>query len=857
MDWETVPPGALESLSSIPTADAEAILKRALFFGCDGGFTLGRAEVYQYDKLTHRFFGCPNDGACDLDECATAEPWETFLMADHIDIRGWAPKLAVENMSTWMHLANIVAQHEQLIRARWLKKTNRQRKDTLLFAMPDMAHGHRADIEMVLEQCCPDQRSIYDLLSSFLPYINLEDLTKPKSLLILLNARARHPPKDFAYSDFELAPLAQIRPFLLEPTNYTLDFIGSYGNIVCWENDKVAQDSIDKGLTIHPVLAYNILKQQSKLLEFLHECCIEILHDAVSTSTIMTGSVNLAYEAPSLSDNNDQYSSLDVAMREAPYRVPARLDLILLYALVSACKGAAEDHIWLLREDPSYFAEVVQEQYKHRQELLPGDNCGRLHVNAKERPLRGKVLRTMITDAYTEFYVWHEIQRRVSQLHELSSKYDGQTRDPSEELPLDYFEALAETSFFLEATMLDFIHQIQQQWCTSPEIRDSWAQSCDEYCEHHAHPVRLKIDPRGAERDKLDRLIHFLSHAPYRNKLGIHTVVDALERLLQNSPRAKALTSPRISSYISQLSVASQCFQQLQLFQPWARQVKHSVKQRQTQLFIAYTASFAKWHDVLMTKFKGTNLWELGKPDAKFHYPADRRRSRANVDSLRSAEAALDAFWNAADDRFRQKAGKTPHDVVSDIIQERTLQRTPPYVERSNASRKTSSPEAVEYIYIPIPNSLHEPTKQITGVFDKLSIDSTSKSKTHGLAGYPDYIERPECVAEETPNPQPCFRLDKRACRVFRNLFHSPESRDQAGEIPWTDFLHAMVSTGFSAQKLQGSAWQFTPRDLNVERPIQFHEPHPTHKLPFTWARRFGQRLARTYGWKGDMFQLA
>jgi hypothetical protein len=99
MDWETVPPGALESLSSIPTADAEAILKRALFFGCDGGFTLGRAEVYQYDKLTHRFFGCPNDGSCDLDECATAEPWETFLMADHIDIKGWAPKLAVENMS--------------------------------------------------------------------------------------------------------------------------------------------------------------------------------------------------------------------------------------------------------------------------------------------------------------------------------------------------------------------------------------------------------------------------------------------------------------------------------------------------------------------------------------------------------------------------------------------------------------------------------------------------------------------------------------------------------------------------------------------------------------------------------------
>lgn len=855
MDWRTLPPGALASLDSIPAADAEAILKRALFFGCDGGFTLGRAEVYQYDELTHRFFGCPNDGKCDIDESIAAEKWEKVLLNEDIDIRYCIARVAVVNIFKWMRLANVVAQHEQLIRARWLKKTNRQRKDVLLSAMPDMPSSHRADIEMVLEQCCPNQRC--DLLSSILPYINLEDLTKPKSLLILLNARAHHLPNEFAYSDFELAPLAQIRPVLLNPTDFTINFIGNYGGVVHWDDEKAAQDSMNKGLTIHPVHGLNILQIQHSLLEFLHKCCIHILHDVVSTNVIMAISVTVAPTPPPLSDNNEQYSSLNIAMREAPYREPALLNLNSLQGLVSAYKGAAEDHVWLLREDPSYFAEVVQEQYEHRQELLLGQNCGRLHENAKERPLRGKVLRTMITDAYTEFYVWHEVQRRISQLHEISLKYHSETRGLRKELPSDFLEALVETSFFLEATMLDFIHQIRQQWCTSPVIRDSWAQSCDAYCKHHAHPVPIKDHPRGTERNKIDRLVHFLCYAPYRNKLGIHTVVDAIERLLQNSPSAKALVSPRIASYISQLSVASQCFQQLQLFQPWARQVKHSVKQRQTQLFIAYTASFSKWHDVLMTKFKGTNLWELGKPDGKFHYPADRRRSRANVDALRSAEAALDAFWTAADDRFRQNAGKTPHDIVTEIIEERTLQRTPPYIERNNSSRKTSSPEPVDFIYVPIPNSLHEPTKQITGVFDKLSIGSSSKTKTHGLSDSPADIELVGYVADGEPESQPCFRLDKRACRVFRNLFHSPDSRDQVGEIPWTDFLHAMVSTGFSAQKLQGSAWQFTPRNLHVERPIQFHEPHPTHKLPFTWARRFGRRLARTYGWKGDMFQLA
>ncbi|KAG9193300.1 hypothetical protein G6011_03335 [Alternaria panax] len=828
MDWSVVPPGALTTLSSIPTADAEAILKRALFMGCDGGFTLGRAEVYQYDELTHHFFGCPGDKQCDLDESTTPEKWERALLVDNDCVSHWAPKLVVENMFKWTRLANIVTHYEELIRVRWLKKTNKQRKDILLSAWPQMATSHRADMEMVLQQCCPNQRS-GGFGPFMLPYINLEDLTEPKSLLILLNARARHLPNEFAYSDFELAPLAQIRPLLLEPTDLTINFVGSYGNLIHWEDEDAARDSIAKGLTVHPVHGCNILQMQSALLVFLHKCCTKILHDVISSNAIMAGSITIAPEPPPPSDNNEQYSSLDVAMREAPYRLPARFSLVLLHNLVLACKEAAEDHIWSFREDPSYFAEVVHEQYKHRQELLLGEDCGRAHKNAEQRPLRGKVLRTMITDAYTEFYVWHEIQRRISQLHEMFVKYHCQTRNPQEELPMDFFEALVETSFFLEATMLDFVHQIEHQWCTSPAIRDSWTQSCDVGCENHAHPVQVKDSLR----------------------------VDAFERLLQNSPGAKALVSPRVASYISQLSVASQCFQQLQLFQPWARRVKHSAKQRQTQLFIAYAASFSKWHDVLMTQFNGTNLWELDKPDAKFHYPADRRRSRANVESLRSAEAALNTFWDAADNRFRQKAGKTPHDIVSGIIQERALQRTPLYVERDHTLKQKNPSEAVEHIYVPIPNCLHEPTKQITGAFDKLSIGSTSKTKTHRLAGCSDGIVGPGYTDNQEPDRQPCFRLDNRACRVFRNLFHSPESRDQVGEIPWTDFLHAMVSTGFAAQKLQGSAWQFTPKDLDVTCPIQLHEPHPTHKLPFTWARRFGRRLARTYGWRGDMFQLA
>jgi hypothetical protein len=59
-----------------------------------------------------------------------------------------------------------------------------------------------------------------------------------------------------------------------------------------------------------------------------------------------------------------------------------------------------------------------------------------------------------------------------------------------------------------------------------------------------------------------------------------------------------------------------------------------------------------------------------------------------------------------------------------------------------------------------------------------------------------------------------------------------------------------------SAMKLYVSVWQFQSTKLNVERNIQFHEPHPHGKFSFTTARHFGRRLNRAYGWFGRMFVL-
>ncbi|KAB5542671.1 hypothetical protein GE09DRAFT_1225591 [Coniochaeta sp. 2T2.1] len=94
----------------------------------------------------------------------------------------------------------------------------------------------------------------------------------------------------------------------------------------------------------------------------------------------------------------------------------------------------------------------------------------------------------------------------------------------------------------------------------------------------------------------------------------------------------------------------------------------------------------------------------------------------------------------------------------------------------------------------------------------------------------------------------PSISVSPRALKVLRILFFDPEANTTPGEVAWTDFLQALPEVGFAAQKLYGGVWHFQPSRLDVERSIQFHEPHPRGKIPFLVARRHGRQLARAYG---------
>lgn len=240
-------------------------------------------------------------------------------------------------------------------------------------------------------------------------------------------------------------------------------------------------------------------------------------------------------------------------------------------------------------------------------------------------------------------------------------------------------------------------------------------------------------------------------------------------------------------------------------------------------------------------------ITELGMPgDRKFHYPTDKKRTKQNTEAMIAAEKNLDLFWSKFDANWKRLTKKTINACMGDHpprYKGQTIQRTAPWVEpiKENIAEADSTGKEVRE------------WKDVED--DKIVVTPKTKIKTRGVGKIDDSDEPAALQAQ--PDKQPIFKVSsKTSLKVFNTLFFVPGQTATPGEIPWTDFLHAMASTGFAIQKLFGSIWQFTPTNLDVERSIQFHEPHPAVKIRFPVARRMGRRLTRAYGWHGGMFEL-
>ncbi|KAK4238186.1 hypothetical protein C8A03DRAFT_33791 [Achaetomium macrosporum] len=281
------------------------------------------------------------------------------------DAREYAQTIA----NTFSELGNILWKSELVIRKRWAKKNSKARAQLMEEAWPRIAKTDRPDL-MWLRTKRTDP-NIDDFL---LPHINLEDLAKEDTFLHLLNSRGRNEPSMFVQSDLESVRFAQrnmLVPFEFDchVADLSSDVAsGRYGAV----KDLDEPEDVDAVITGRAISTTNcrlLLKIQSRILTFLRDCCKLILHDKIKD--LDGGNIPDGPEPGPLPVHDEKTGSAFRVALQRPYLVPrVHVDIRHTLNQAKAALEEAKEHLWLLREDPSYFAMEIMDTREHSYEFV-------------------------------------------------------------------------------------------------------------------------------------------------------------------------------------------------------------------------------------------------------------------------------------------------------------------------------------------------------------------------------------------------------------------------------------------------------------------------------------------------------
>ncbi|KAL4886219.1 hypothetical protein BJY04DRAFT_229337 [Aspergillus karnatakaensis] len=752
-------------------------------------------------------------------------------MDDEVLVYAEAKLRSAALFKEWIALNELLQRHEATIQKRWVKKTRQQRLSILLDAWPSMPAKHRPDFNAFRKnKKGPHFENLYKW-----PYINQEDLVKTKTLLLLLKSRGRHLLSEFAAADNEAMRLGKVTQglipiFLNEHVMILNGFTthsSEYGKLLEWNDHPEAFELMMSRKQFLPGEVLLILEAQQRIHEFLLRCCELILHDVPEEAVLRDYPV---VPEPALKSETEinGFESLAVMAAEAPYRAPGKLDLGRIASLLSARASAAEGHIWALREDPDYYLRQFLEYKEHRQEMLKDSNGTEHHIltgNRKE-VFWARVIGGIVWDPYSDLEIFSELSKQATHLEVLQKKYAAEI-PPDKELPSEYLEAFIRFRYYVDQAAKAPLLKLKRSGQAAPPIR--------RFFERIPPPdtVTTMIGVQTKESTKMSDIEHeFLWLLNTLGQDGKPLFFATLPLIAEN------LLTAYLTEVIGDLSIISQCLHQINIYQPWAQRWDSYLWERDREKTLekeykAWSDPWGRIRPAIGEKNMG-RIAKLGEPSGgRFAYPFEKRPTR-ELWRLCAAPRRISTTY----------AGGLRGSAINNLLSlQRILQRTKEWVEPEQQkappkSKPEPSTDADAYSFL-------SPISRMYAGSSALKVDIPQpkrKVKTRGTPRPSQPEVQPEPLAPSNlVDRQPTFPVNARALKVFRTLFFNPNVTSTPGEIPWTDFLHAMATVGFEAMKLYGSVWQFQPTNLDVERSIQFHEPHPKGKMPFTVARRFGR----------------
>ena len=385
-----------------------------------------------------------------------------------------------------------------------------------------------------------------------------------------------------------------------------------------------------------------ILEIQERLYSFLVACCKGILHEL--TEAELAGSANLVQpEPPSLLSIENGPPSLAVIAAEAPYQVPAGLDLQPLKLITSAKLSDAEDRLCALREDPGYFTDTLWEYSEHDERCI-SRRASNLRADPRKNPeFWLPALQDIVAESQWRLTAWAAICDLVGKLQDLEKKYELDMKRVTN-IPEEVLHGFHELLYHLGRYTKDLLHVWRTRFASSPSMR-CFFHDTNELTMPSSERSRLTVCNRdfvkSVGHQKLDRIIGALYQDHCVVYLGVDLLLDELERLLEHDAQAKGLISSCVSGYVSDLSISSQASHQIGTF------LLHVAQSESQKLSLETMQSADDQHvqawKALFQISLGGRITSLGNPtDGKFKYPVDKRATRENITVIRQDEANLD-----------------------------------------------------------------------------------------------------------------------------------------------------------------------------------------------------------------------
>lgn len=250
---------------------------------------------------------------------------------------------------------------------------------------------------------------------------------------------------------------------------------------------------------------------------------------------------------------------------KAAYELPPNFDLDQLLRLVTAKRDEAQDSIWALREDPSYFRDVLEEESGLFREISH-KVCKAVGISIpsdSDRHLFNLSCQGLVEDFYIRLMLWDLLLFGLGTLRSLRSTLDGEQLRGNL-WGADYMEGAERFTVSFWTIYGIALGQLQKAASMSRLMRKYWTFHLDQ------HGPTSYLDP--ADRDKWPSmvvLIDELFDTSKRYQMGAPKIMDEMKRTMRAEPSQADLVTSTVASRLSGVAAFGEIENSLRRHRPY------------------------------------------------------------------------------------------------------------------------------------------------------------------------------------------------------------------------------------------------------------------------------------------------